>query len=524
MRVGIGQINTSAGDVRGNLERILHTIEEARSAGCNLVTFPEYAVPGAFPLDLLRQPEFIRACHEANDEIRAHSDGLAVVVGSVVQDRAGGTALSNSGLFFHDGSSALHAGKSALRSWPIDETGWFEAGPGSAVASLGPSSFGLFVGGPGDLLEAETDVYAGLGAEWLLLISAARFRSGARQEEIRMAKEMACSSGVGLIVTNGVGGADGIVLDGGSYVISRAGELLFEAPRFEDGLYVTELAGPSLAPVGEHRIGAMRSAIELGIRDYVRKSGHDKVVVGISGGVDSALVAALAVSALGPEPVYGVYLPCEHSSESSRRDAHELAKQLQIQLDEISAIPVHESLRSALPFSPEGIVDENLQARARAVLWMAIANHQHALVLTTGNKSEAAVGYSTLYGDTTGALAPIADLYKADVFQMARTFGSLIPAEILEKPPSAELRPGQRDQDDLPPYDELDRILEARIERGASREDLLQDHAAHVVDDILGRMARSEFKRRQVPPAILLTDHPLSRTQLPLSGNPAGRF
>jgi NAD+ synthase (glutamine-hydrolysing) len=223
------------------------------------------------------------------------------------------------------------------------------------------------------------------------------------------------------------------------------------------------------------------------------------------------------VEALGPDAVVGTSIPCAHSSESSRTDARAVASNLGIELVEIPANRVHEALRAALPFDASGIVDENLQARARAVLWMALANERNALVLAAGNKSEAAVGYATLYGDTTGALAPIADLYKEDVYRVAETFADRIPRTVFAKAPSAELRPDHRDDDDLPPYPLLDRLLRGLIDENASRSDLVErGFDAELVDDVLRRFYEAEFKRRQSPPGIAVTKTPLGRTRLPL--------
>ena len=523
MRVGIGQINTWAGDVGRNLTAVKRVIDQAKSAACDVVVFPEYAVPGAFPLDLIRQAEFLAACGEADAVIEEASKGIAVLWGSVARTHAHPHELHDSALLAADGSLILQADRTKLRCWPFDEASRFAPGQGARVADLQGRIVGLALQDLDDIAEEELDLYAGLGAEWLFFVSSTPFRGAAGERRLVSAREAAAAAGVGLVFVNGVGGADGIVLEGGSFVVSPEGNLIFEAPRFEEGFYIIDLGEPAAGAVEpaklpkSDRIASMRSAIVIAIRDYVRKSGHGSVVIGISGGIDSALVAALAVDALGPDAVRGVYLPCAHSSEASRRDAHELAARLGFGLRDVAASSVHDALRNALPFTPEGIVDENLQARARAVLWMAIANERHALVLTTGNKSEAAVGYATLYGDTTGALAPIVDLYKTDVYRMAETFGDAIPREILEKAPSAELRPEQRDSDELPPYDELDRLLRAYVDEGASREELLASHAPGVVDDVLRRFQRSEFKRRQGPPAVLVSESPLSRRQLPLS-------
>jgi len=517
MRVGIGQINTWAGDIDRNLASILQMVDEAKSAGCDVVVFPEYAIPGAFPLDLVRRPGFVSACEEANETVRQASEDIDIVLGSVARETSPSAGICSSAFHFAGGDVGLRADKTLLRSWPFDETTRFAPGQGACTTELGGHTIGLALHDLDRLSASEMDLFTGLGADWLLVSSSTHFRGGKRMQLLPAVCQAARETGVGIAFANGVGGADGIVLEGGSFAVNPKGELIFEGARFKEAFYAVDFEAPAVDAIKEDRIGAARSAIVLAIRDYVRKSGHQKVVVGVSGGVDSALVAALAVEALGPEAVLGIYLPCAYSSEESRRDAHELASRLRFELQEVSACSTHDAFREALPFEAAGVVDENLQARARAVLWMAMANKQHALVLAAGNKSEAAVGYATLYGDTTGALAPIADLYKTDVFQMARSFGDRIPNAILTKAPSAELRPNQRDEDELPPYEELDRLLRAYLDEGASRENLLRDHTPIVIEDVLRRVERSEFKRRQVPPAVLLSESPLSRHQLPLS-------
>ncbi|GAG10332.1 unnamed protein product, partial [marine sediment metagenome] len=261
----------------------------------------------------------------------------------------------------------------------------------------------------------------------------------------------------GIVYANLVGGQDGVVFDGGSFIVDADGRLLFQAPAFTEGLYVFDLSDPRpVAPEEPDELDQIRSALVLGIRDYVSKNGFASVLVGLSGGIDSALVATLAVEALGPEHVTAVYLPSEFSSDESREDAQEIARRLSIELLEIPLSAIHQALRDALPETPTGLTDENLQPRVRGTLLMALANQRNALVLCPGNKSEIAIGYNTLYGDTIGALAPIADLYKTDVYRLAESLADRIPRRVIEKPPTAELRPNHRDEDDLPPYSELD--------------------------------------------------------------------
>lgn len=541
MRVGIGQINPCVGAIEANARTILARVAEAREAGCDLVLFPELALPGPAPLDLVWRPGFVEACEVAADEIRQNCKGIGVVFGSIAHEKGRNrrdrkrppTAskrakplLRNCALVIEDASIIARIDKTLSPAvGPTNDARYFAPSEGTQTVDLGGRRLGVTLGE--NAADGPIDVLASLGAEWIFHGAVSPFHVGKQAERRRLASRAASESGVGIVFTNCVGGLDGTIFDGGSFVVDPEGRLLFQAPRFEEGLFVVDVdaAAPielvSAAPIpkpDEDALSEMRTAIVLGLRDYVRKSGFSSVIVGVSGGIDSALVAALAVEALGPRAVTGVHLPCCHSSAESAADARALSERLGIELLEISAESVHSALRSALPFNAIGVVDENLQARARATLWMALANERNALVLATGNKSEIAVGYYTLYGDATGALAPIADLFKGDVYRLADALGDRIPRTILEKVPSAELRPGQRDDDDLPPYDVLDRLLTALIDEDASRAELIErGFKAEVVDDILRRYYGSEFKRRQLPPGIALTANPLGGRRLPLT-------
>jgi NAD+ synthase (glutamine-hydrolysing) len=518
MRVGIGQINASDGDVRGNGERILRLLQEAATAGCELVVFPELAIPGPVPLDLVRQSGFVEACRGVVEDVAEASRGIAVIVGTIARTRAHGTeGRSNCAVLIEDGEVRAEIGKadpSCGGSWGHESS--FAPAAGVETLPVGERTIGVTLGRSFD--EPAIDVLATLGADWIIHLAGSPFHVGVQAARRERAARLARESRCGLLFVNGVGGHEGSVFDGGSFAVNAAGSVIAQAPRFEAGLTTFRLDAKAPVDVEDDVPDVeTRKALVLGIRDYVRKNGFERVVVGVSGGIDSALVAALAVDALGPDGVIATYIPCACSSPEGRRDAGTLASNLGIELVEIPATGVHAALREALPFDSAGIVDENLQARARAVLWMALANERDALVLAAGNKSEAAVGYATLYGDTTGALEPIGDLYKEDVYRLARTFGNVIPESIHEKAPSAELRPGQRDEDDLPPYEILDPILRAWIDEDASRADLIRrGFDAQIIDDVLDRFHNSEFKRRQMPPAIAVTRTPLSVRRIPL--------
>ncbi len=523
MRVGIGQINPHVGAIERNRDRILARVTEARDLRCDLVVFPELAVCGYSPLDSMWRPGYAASCEEAVEAIRAASEGIGVVVGSIVARPrreavnrydlssladVAETELFNAAVLIEDGRVLGRASKIHLPCYDVyDESRYFSPGPGTEVFGFRGRTIGISVcedlwveGGP-------TELQANLGADWVVNLSASPFYVGKQTIRHRLIRQRAKENGVGIVYVNLVGGQDDVVFDGASFVVDADGRLVFQAPAFTEGLYVVDLSDPRRGePVEPDELAALRSALVLGIRDYVLKNGFSSVVVGLSGGVDSAVVTALAVEALGPKQVTAIYLPSEFSSKESSEDAREVARSLSIDLLEIPISDLHQALRDVLPATPTGVADENLQPRVRATIWMALANQRNALVLCAGNKSEIAMGYNTLYGDTTGALAPIADLYKTDVYRLAASLGDRIPTRVLERPPAAELRADHRDEDDLPPYAELDPLLAKVIEANMSRTQLIgAGFEPQLVDRVLPRYYASEYKRRQLPPGIKVT-------------------
>ena len=523
MRIGIGQVNSHVGAIERNRDRILAHVSEARDLHCDLVIFPELAVCGYPPLDSVWRPGYVRACEGAIETICDSATGIGVVVGSItarakresvnrhdlssLADDAE-NELFNTAVLIEDGRILGRAAKIHLPRYDVyDENRYFSPGPGTEVFAFRGQTIGiniredLWVGG------GPTELQASLGADWIINLSASPFYVGKGAIRHRLARQRAKENGVGIVCAHLVGGQDDVVFDGGSFIVDAEGSLLFQAPSFAEGLYVFDLSDPH--PVKHNEpddLDQLRSALVLGIRDYVLKNGFKSVVIGLSGGIDSALVTALAVEALGSEQVTAVYLPSEFSSEESRADANEIARRLSVELLEIPLADVHRALRDAIPETPSGLTDENLQPRARGTILMALANQRNALALCPGNKSEIATGYNTLYGDTVGALAPIGDLYKADVYCLAESLGERIPSRVLKKPPTAELRPGQRDEDDLPPYSVLDPLLEQIIEGNRSRAELISaGFDTELVDRVLSRYYTSEHKRHQLPLAIKVT-------------------
>lgn len=520
MRIAISQFNPHVGAIDENTSRILAQIDEARSSNCDLIIFPELAICGYSPLDLLWHDGLIEACEQAIQRITVESSGIGVIVGGIAVGRNQApsnrdnisslsdgalTRIANRAFLMEDGILLGHVDKQHLPSYDVYcEKRHFTAGEGTSNHSFGDRVLGINICEDLWIDEGPTDLQASLGADWIINLSASPYYAGKPTLRHRLATRRAKENRVGLVYANLVGGQDEVVFDGGSFVVDDKGRLIFQAPHFQEGLYVVDLEHPrplSQEPVDE--MNNIRQALVLGIRDYVAKNGFERVIIGLSGGIDSAVVTALATEALGAGNVLCAYLPSEFSSKESEKDARTVADNLGVTLESIDITKAHHALREALPQSPQGLVDENLQPRIRGTLLMALANQHQALVLCPGNKTEIAVGYSTLYGDTVGALAPIADLLKRQVVELARTYGNAIPNRILTKPPSAELRANQQDEDDLPPYALLDAIVQQAIEGKASRQNLIeQGFDEETVDDILRRIRVNEHKRRQLPPGL----------------------
>ncbi len=517
MRLGIVQLNPRVGEIDYNLERTVHYVSRARDAGCDLVVFPELSLCGYFPFDLLWRHGFVSRMEDALAEVVRSSAGIGVIVGGVsaVRMRGGanltdpssiadgaGMDLFNSAFLISDGKIIGEERKLHLPTFDVYfEKRYFTPGEGAQVFGFSGRRIGINICEDLWVEDGPTDAQASLGAELIVNISASPFFAGKGEIRRRLAARRARENGVTLVYVNRVGGQDEIVYDGGSFIVSPEGRLLFQAPYFAEDMYVVDLEG--LRPIQhshDDKLDLIRRAIVLGIRDYVGKNGFSHVLIGLSGGIDSALVAALAVEALGKDAVTAVFLPSRITSSESREDAVETARRLGIELVEVPIAGMVEEAWKTLPQDPTGLAGENLQARVRGTLLMTIANERNALVLATGNKSEIAVGYNTLYGDTVGAIAPIGDLLKTDVYRLADRFGDLIPPRVKEKPPTAELRPNQRDEDDLPPYPLLDRVLKELIEENASREELIARGVPETtVDEIVSRYYRNEYKRNQLP-------------------------
>jgi NAD+ synthase (glutamine-hydrolysing) len=554
MRLALAQINTVVGDLDGNRDRIVDRLDEAREAGADLVLFPELAVTGYPPEDLLLRPGFLRAAHRSLAEIARAARGVVALVGTPYLD---GDLYNACAVCADREVKALYRKRFLPNYGVFDEDRYFARGRDLILIRYGDTLIGpticedVWQPGP-----PATDL-ALAGAQVIANISASPFHLGKDRERREMLSTRARDNSCFVVFCNAVGAQDELVFDGHSLVLDDDGRVLARAPGFEEHLLLVDLdvatvigrrlrdvrrralagereklSAPDIVPVGAPRpardgrpaapnlapvldeLEQMRRALELGLSDYVRKNGFQEIVVGVSGGIDSALTSALAVEALGEERVHCVSMPSRYSSEETRRDARRLAENLGTSFLELPIDPIIDGFESALagPFADRqrDLTEENLQARIRGVLLMALSNKFGWLVVATGNKSELSVGYSTLYGDMAGGFALLKDVYKTDVYRLAqhmneRAGRDLIPASILERAPSAELRPDQRDEDSLPPYPQLDRVLEAYVELDRSREDLVSDgFDADIVERAIAMIDRAEYKRRQAPPGVKL--------------------
>lgn len=518
-RIALAQIDVIVGDIAGNADRIIDAVRAALAQGVELVLLPELALTGYPPEDLLAKSHFVDENLDALARVASACTGLTALVGFVDRDALG---LHNAAGLCRDGRIEAVYRKRRLPNYGVfDEDRYF--GPGSLPLTARVAGVQAACTICEDVWVPElAEEAAGLGARLLLNISASPFHQGKGAEREAMLAARASDNGVWLAYCNLVGGQDELVFDGRSVVIGPDGSIFARALAFAEDLLVVDVpdgAGPAVA--GEHArieelVGGEEEvyrALQLGLADYMRKNGFTDAVIGLSGGIDSALTAVLASDALGAEHVHGVMMPSRYSSEGSVSDAKALCANLGI---DCRALPVGgpfdaflDTLAPSLAGRGPDITEENLQARIRGTLLMALSNKFGWIVLATGNKSELSVGYSTLYGDMVGGFAPIKDLYKTRVYELARwrnRDGEVIPAATIEKPPSAELRPDQKDTDSLPPYDVLDGVLRRYIESDESREEIA---AAGFDPMVVERVARlvdnAEYKRRQGPTGIRVT-------------------
>jgi NAD+ synthase (glutamine-hydrolysing) len=569
VRVALAQINPTVGDLAGNEQTIQDRIARARELQADIVAFPELAVPGYPPEDLLLKPSFVAANLACLKRIAELTSGITAIVGFV--DRA--DDLYNAAAVLHEGRVAAVYHKAYLPNYAVfDEDRYFRAGERPLVFSLGQVTVGINIcediwhpAGP-------TKLQALAGAQLVVNISSSPYHVGKGITRERMLATRAADNVVCLAFCNLVGGQDELVFDGGSVVFDERGELVARGRQFAEDLLVADLdltavfrqqlhdprrrqertrqaaeavhrveltpinsrpeqaaVPPSIVPLLEPA-DEIYQALVLGTGDYVRKNGFREVVIGLSGGVDSSLTAAVAVDALGPEKVVGVFMPSRYSSVESREDATQLAENLGIRF---LTVPIDETFQAYLemlaePFAglDQDVTEENIQARIRGNILMALSNKFGWLVLTTGNKSEMSVGYATLYGDMAGGFAVIKDVPKMRVYELAEYINAsedraVIPQRVLYKAPTAELRPDQRDEDSLPPYRVLDPILHAYVEEDRGLEEIIAlGFDADTVSEVLSMVDRAEYKRRQAPPGVRITPRAFGKDRrLPITSH-----
>ena len=556
-RLALAQINTTVGDLDGNASKIIQLVEEARALGVDLVAFPEMAIPGYPAEDLLFKPSFIHDNIDAMRKIVAASKDIAVVVGFVDAD----SDIYNSAAIAYQGELVGVYHKVYLPTYGVfDEDRYFKRGNVCPVYTLNGAGVGVNICEDIWYPIGPMVVQRDAGAEVIVNINASPYQAGKRSYREKMVATRAMDNELFVAYLNSVGGQDDLVFDGGSLIIDQKGEVVARGKEFQEDLIVAdldmdavfrsrlhdprprkekpadlrEIGNPEVTPLSKYHtseklplaprkevqpldpLGEIYSALVLGTGDYVRKNDFEKVIVGLSGGIDSSLTACVAVDALGGDNVLGVAMPSRFSSEGSVVDTRILADNLGIGLWQVPIEPAHgaflDMLEPHFSGSEPNIAEENIQARVRGSILMAISNKFGWLVLTTGNKSELAMGYATLYGDMAGGFAVIKDVPKTLVYRLAQWRNEhghpkhVIPQSIFDKPPSAELKPDQTDQDTLPPYDVLDPIVKAYVEEDRSFQDMVAlGFDAGVIKQVITAVDRNEYKRRQSPPGVKIT-------------------
>jgi NAD+ synthetase len=528
MKIALAQINTTVGDFAGNIDCIVKYARCAQERGADLVVFPELALCGYPPRDLVERPGFIRKSETELARLAGLLPPVPALVGYVRRSHAmQGKAVADAAALIKDGKVVLDYAKILLPFYDVfDESRYFE--PGQSIGLHEFNGFKLGITICEDVWNDKhfwkkqlytrdpVDECVHAGANLLLNIASSPYNTEKIQFRHDMLKAIADTRHIPVVYVNHVGGNDQLVFDGSSMVFNAGGELCARARSFEEDLVVFDTSDGhrEIHPGPASEVEGVYQALKLGVHDYVVKCGFQKVIIGLSGGIDSSLVAALAADALGAENVTGVSMPGPYSSPGSIRDAEALARNLRIDLRIIPITPIFESYLTALDPAFEGkprdVTEENIQARVRGNILMALSNKFGSLVLSTGNKSELAAGYCTLYGDMAGGLAAIADVPKIMVYDLAQYVnraGERIPQACLDKPPSAELRPNQTDQDTLPPYEVLDAILKDYIEEAMSSEEIAEKHHLDIslVGDTIRKVDGAEYKRQQAPPTLKVT-------------------
>jgi len=529
VKIALVQLNAVVGDMAGNADRAVAALVKAAGSGADVAVLPELCVPGYPPLDLLERGTFIDACESAEASlVERIPAGLTALFGNVrrIDD---GTGLVNAAVVARRGEVDAAISKTLLPTYDVfDEARYFQPNPdpSRSIVSIGGRRFGVTI--CEDLWNDEelwprrrygsdpVSAIAAEGVDVIVNLSASPWAQGRVGVRRRLVSHAAKRHGAWVLLVNQVGGNDGLIFDGSSLACAPDGVVRARAPSFLEDTTIIDLDGDASSVAADPEpVAELHDALVLGLRDYFEKLKLPRAVIALSGGIDSAVVCLLAVRALGAERVVGISLPSRYSSAGSVDDAVALAKNLGIELHTVAIEPMFaaylDAMKPVFGDRPVDVTEENLQARIRGTAVMALANKIGAVVLTTGNKSESAVGYCTLYGDTNGGLAPLADLYKHQVYQVARHAnldGEVVPWSTIDKPPSAELRPDQKDSDSLPDYDLLDEILRLFIEEHAPIEAIAESAgvSVEVVESMVSKIYFNEFKRKQLPPTLRVSN------------------
>lgn len=515
MKIAIAQMNCIVGDIAGNAKKIVTSATLAKEQGATLVVTPELSLCGYSPEDLLLRPDFLLACEDALLVLAKQLPDITVIVGHPHQQ---GEQCFNAASVLEGGHVVATYHKQVLPNYGVfDEERYFVSGSEALVFNHCGVKLGVLI--CADVWESKPALLAKMaGAELLVAMNGSPFHMKKQSTRFEVLKQRAVENSLPIVYVNMVGGQDELVFDGASFVLNAQGELMCELPAFESQLEVVDFAHAQ--PLHGNMTknlpleATVYHALKLGLADYVNKNGFPGVVIGLSGGVDSALTLALAVDAIGADKVHAVMMPSEFTADISVNDAREMADIVGVEYSEIAIKPLYDMYLTALSPQfgdmPFDATEENLQARIRGTLLMAISNKFGSIVVTTGNKSEMAVGYCTLYGDMAGGFALLKDVPKTLVYQLCayrNQLSSVIPERIITRPPSAELRANQVDQDSLPPYDVLDAIIEAYVEDDLSRKDIVAlGYPIEDVNRVIAMIDRNEYKRRQSPVGVRITD------------------
>jgi len=520
LTVSIAQINPTVGSFKRNTQQIIDAIEQAKKDKADVILFPELVLTGYPPEDLLFRPAFLKKVNDTLELISKEAKDITVIIGAPLEKKG---KLFNVACVMQEGKITQSYAKQHLPNYRVfDEKRYFKRGKKSCVIDIKGHKVGLLI--CEDIwMEAPTKSAKQAGAEIVLVLNASPFRSNKTSERLNMLKQRTAENDLPIVYANLVGGQDELIFDGESLVFDRAGQLIFQAPSFEAGVFTVDVpldkSSKPLAPRKQNELAHIYNALVLGVKDYVNKNGFPGIMLGLSGGIDSALTLAIAVDALGAENVEAIMMPFKYTADISKADASQQAKTQGVSYREIPIEPIFNSFVDALSNEFEGlendVTEENIQARTRGVLLMAMSNKLGKMLLATGNKSEMAVGYATLYGDMAGGYAPLKDVFKTTVYDLSRYRnelseknggGEIIPDRVITRPPSAELAPDQVDEDSLPPYDILDSILQLFIEDFQSVDDIVaQGYDHETVLRVTNLVLLNEYKRRQSALGVRIT-------------------